>query len=522
MPTIKIYPPAKLPDRGVTETQFAIWCEELEVYLAQENNFAQFLQDGRYSTWISKEVNPDRIVELNAEDLADPHLNTHAARNAKLRSVRTQLRTVLSIIGKCVSEGHYNTVVRHSTSLQWVYNTLRCDYDIQQKGVHFLNILDVKYDATIATPISFYNEYRTVIVNNLAKRGDVIKYKNNLELEADEKMSPMVEDLILLNVLREIDPRLPAYVKLHYNHKMRPEDKLMDFKSDMLINVSTFLEHLNSDEQNQSIKVASLNTFKQQRPFRRNKQTFNKQNKKYCRLCFLENLPREIFTSHDFGDRACTSISKQDRYKMNDKSRLANIKDNDNIEYDDDEIAEMFGYSGNLAAETSTEEVIDNFGNKSLQLNLYRTMTKNSFIQPVKSQILTVFEHFNDTSPVHIDLDSGATLNYCEEGEVLRRGFKMYPNNQLSKLGDGITNIKAIGEIRVAFFRNKRKIIYNAVVCKSLNSPFIGGTLFLKDNNIEQDFTKNVIHMFDRSYCPTYRPCLYLAFTTYCILAAGK
>ena len=40
--------------------------------------------------------------------------------------------------------------------------------------------------------------------NNLAKRGDVIKYKDNEELAQDEKMSPMLEDIILLNVISEI------------------------------------------------------------------------------------------------------------------------------------------------------------------------------------------------------------------------------------------------------------------------------------------------------------------------------
>ena len=73
------------------------------------------------STWISKEVNPDRIVQLNAEDLADPHLNTHAARDAKLRSVRTQLRTVLSIIGKCVSQW---------SDIQLVFNGCIILYDV--------------------------------------------------------------------------------------------------------------------------------------------------------------------------------------------------------------------------------------------------------------------------------------------------------------------------------------------------------------------------------------------------------
>ena len=137
MPTIKIYPPTQLPDRGVTETQFSIWCEELEVYLAQEAEFAQFLPDGKYNEWLSKESNPDRILQLHEDDLADRNLNTQAAREEKLRSVRTKLRTVLSIIGKCVSEGHYNPVIRHATSLQWIYETLRADYDIKQRGIHF-------------------------------------------------------------------------------------------------------------------------------------------------------------------------------------------------------------------------------------------------------------------------------------------------------------------------------------------------------------------------------------------------
>ena len=78
---------------------------------------------------------------------------------------------------------------------------------------------------------------------------------------------------------------------------------------------------------------------------------------------------------------------------------------------------------------------------------------KNNFIRPVPSQDLTVFENIDNTNPVHIDLDSGATLNYCTEQEALDRGFQMFPNGQLSKLGDGVTNIKAVGEIHEIFFQ---------------------------------------------------------------------
>ena len=99
MPSLKIYPPSQLPDRGVTETQFNIWQEELEVYLMQEKDYAVFLQDGSYATWESLESNKDRIPALKAEDMleADAAANrsqtqADAANEECLRNVRKNLR----------------------------------------------------------------------------------------------------------------------------------------------------------------------------------------------------------------------------------------------------------------------------------------------------------------------------------------------------------------------------------------------------------------------------------------------
>ena len=62
--------------------------------------------------------------------------------------------------------------------------------------------------------------------------------------------------------------------------------------------------------------------------------------------------------------------------------------------------------------------------------------------------------------------------------------FKIHPNGQMSKLGDGLTKIKGCGEIHEIFFRNNWKLKYSAIVCKQLTSPFIGGTVFMKENGI--------------------------------------
>ena len=80
MPTIKIYPPAQLPDRTLTETQFSIWKEEIEVYLSQEKSFKIFLPNGSYNTWESAETYNNRVRRLNENDRTRTSNNVNVER----------------------------------------------------------------------------------------------------------------------------------------------------------------------------------------------------------------------------------------------------------------------------------------------------------------------------------------------------------------------------------------------------------------------------------------------------------
>lgn len=118
---------------------------------------------------------------------------------------------------------------------------------------------------------------------------------------------------------------------------------------------------------------------------------------------------------------------------------------------------------------------------------------KLALLKTVPTQILTMYALQKNKMPLHIELDSGANLNYCREKDIKELGFHIYPNNQSSKLGDGVTKIQGIGEIRQIFYRNSFQVKFEAIVCRQLSSAFIGGTPFLKENNIEQDFSRNMI-----------------------------
>ena len=88
---------------------------------------------------------------------------------------------------------------------------------------------------------------------------------------------------------------------------------------------------------------------------------------------------------------------------------------------------------------------------------------KLGYIKQEPTQILTAFEDISNQAPVHVELDSGASLNYTEEAEVIKRGFKIYPNGQLSKLGDGKTKLESVGEIHETFFRNGKELKWRSV-----------------------------------------------------------
>jgi hypothetical protein len=241
MPSLKIYPPNQLPEKGVTNQLFEVWTHELEVYVGQDERMAVFLPRGRYNTWEAYDTNPDRIAAVLGGDAA-----------AQLPIRRRELATFLSIVGKACDIQHYNVIVRHSTSLEWIYNKLREDYDIQQKGIHFFNLFDLKYQPG-EPAVGFYNKYRNLVAANLGRNGDVIAWQGDAELAADERLSPTFEDMILANVLGLIDHRLPNHIKEHYHHLIGRRKRLMDFKTDILVKIPTFLAEIESKPHNGTI-----------------------------------------------------------------------------------------------------------------------------------------------------------------------------------------------------------------------------------------------------------------------------
>ena len=552
MSGIKIYPPNQLPAENVSDVQFKIWKEELEVYLETEDKFEKFMSGGRYEDWQPAESNENRIVNHKEPDEA-----------TDLHKIRKDLRQFITLVAKYVHMDYYNPIIRHSTSLKWIYNKIREDYDIQQQGVHFLNILDLAWDPTgQTTPVGFYNNYRSLILGNLARRGDEIKWKK-INLTEDEKLTPSHEDLILLNVLTLIHPKLPAYVKEHYGHKMGQTMRLMDFKTEILTKAKQYIAEIENPQLSAVPTVANNFTtpppeinYIQTRPYQRSfRQPFPQQGYRprfnnprpqfqprysnpsprpsnpgtlppFCRICHIAGLPRSVYTNHYLGDAQCRTLSQKDKHQLATRTsgQLGAVTVD---EEEEEDIAAEYGYSTEEYAQVGQQSNHQNLQptptlapqsqpestnptskvqneikkcNQSTNNNIFRKELTCNFIQPVPAQTLTVKDSNNKN--VHMDLDSGATVSYAKLSSVLSHGFKIFPNSQLSNLADGKTKMSAVGEINETFYRNNWEVKFHAIVTENLHTDFVAGNNFIKTNEIIQDIASKTISVHKKYNVP--------------------
>ena len=524
---IKYLPPNTLPEGSLSEQQFQQYKTELESFLSMEDKFALFLPGETYSEWEPGEEGGNRIREKR--QILDDDGETRIEDPKTLAYRNKHLQVFLTTIARTVSEGHRASVLQHSKSLKWIFEELRKDYDIQSKGIHFLNLIDLKYDESSMTPVGFYNQYRTVIINNLKKANTVVKWKSDVPLATDEKISATFDDFILLQVLTLIDSRLPAYIRQAYAHKLGKDQTLMDFKSDIFVNIKQFKKDMEEKEQLTSLRAenAQLSNFVARgrgayqafrgagRGFRggtnrggsagsirggatggrgasqhgQAAQQFPE--KPYCGDCY-HTYPgrRDIFNSHYKGDPNCPSKSSNNNIEMEDKHQ---------------EDREDYGWYPSM--QEPPTDAIDYSLNQVCPFKQIPHLSKLvadhphlGTIKPVPFQYLTVFIDGKQTIVIHMMLDSGANVSFIRYETAKKLGFHMLPCRQLSTLGDGEGLLGSMAEIDQTFYRNGWSVRFRALVVPKLQADFIGGLTFMKDNQVVQDISRNTITIHDRKF----------------------
>jgi hypothetical protein len=122
------------------------------------------------------------------------------------------------------------------------------DLKTQKKMHFFFALFDLRYKKQEAgggnSILSFYHQYRSLVLASLKKKGDTIVWRNSCVLAEDEELSPTFEEIILANVLCLIDARLMGHIRDKYRQLLGDTKSLMDFQEDILAGVPDFLTEI--------------------------------------------------------------------------------------------------------------------------------------------------------------------------------------------------------------------------------------------------------------------------------------
>ena len=142
---------------------------------------------------------------LNDTDTA-PASSRHTAAQkvAQLELMLGQIASYCPVISR-------NTIVKISTSVDNIWQSIRTHYGFQSTGGHFLDLADIKLEQG-KCPEDLYQRLMAFIEDNLLTASGWIKHHEESPTE-DEDISPTLENLVVLLWLKLTHTELPRLVK---------------------------------------------------------------------------------------------------------------------------------------------------------------------------------------------------------------------------------------------------------------------------------------------------------------------
>ena len=312
----KIEVPSQLPEKDLTRVQFKSWKEGMKVYLKQNEDFLHFFPDGKYENWSPAEENDKRITVLHADDTPA----TEPEKATRLAKRQRDLSSMLSIIGRKVDQYDYDDVMMLSTSLQSIWFMIELVYDIGRKGVHFLDLVKLKYESG-ESPTKFYKKIYHHFMDNLYTKNDALQYKK-AKMQEDEKLSPTLLNFILFYTIQNIDSRLMKKIRDKWGHLLDKDTCLHDLKDIILKATPDLLSRLDTKEF-EANAISQLSAFSGSRggrfsnrgrgqggSFRQPQSRGQNRNFQPCRVCKAARSPPHVYNSHNVSQ--CNRWTKKD------------------------------------------------------------------------------------------------------------------------------------------------------------------------------------------------------------------
>ena len=246
-----------------TLTSFENWHQNLQYILALDPNFATFLSDG--VTWKRKDKStPHRGFTDDASTVPESVRKTAAQKATLLELMLGQIANYAGVISR-------NTIIKKSTSLESIWETIRAHYHFQSTGARFLDFARLKLEPGERAE-DLYQRLMSFVEDSLLRKDGKLLH-NDKALSDDEEMTPTLENLVVLIWLRLIHEDLPRLVQQRYGTELRSRT-LATIKPEISQALDSLLDKLHSNQEVRAMRAAAAqgrNNFRPQKaPSQRN------------------------------------------------------------------------------------------------------------------------------------------------------------------------------------------------------------------------------------------------------------
>ena len=421
---------------------FNAWKDNLLYILSLNADFTPFLAQN--ATWAT-DATANRGYADDGDDVVVAANRLTAVQKAgRLRLMLGQIANFATIISR-------NQIILHSTSLASIWSNLREHYGFQCTGSRFLTLAAIKLNPA-ERPEHLYQRLVTFFDDNLITTDGLLHHGQHVN--ADEVVTPTLQNTIVLLWLERIHSGLPGLVQQKYGAELRNKS-LASLKSEISLALQSLLNELEQGEDSRIMR-AQATRYNSNNRFSANfnNRSQQQQSRKNCVLCEAARRPG-----------AGTHYLSQCNYLPEaEKKRLSKIR---YVEVDEEE-------DGELGIEhVDTEEC------SALIDAPPASITRR--VQTRKSPILNcMYKHF----PVRLCLDTGAESNLVSKRYATQTAMVIHPSRQGAVQADEKTPLEVVGEVKIKIVCGSHVFHLEALVTKIDIGDVIAGEPFLEDNDV--------------------------------------
>jgi len=431
-------PPKLWPlSKNETITSFENWRQVVIYSISLNKHFAPFLTNDAKWT-ISPSTTANRGLSHDGNDVPQADRRTAEQKCASLELMLGQIAVHAPIVSQ-------RSIVKCSTSLSSIWQTLRLHYGFASTGAHFLNLACIRLQPDEKAE-DLYQRIAAFYDDNLLAAGSTITH-HGVTVETDEQLTPTLENTIVVLWLQLLHPDLPALVRQKYGSELRHKT-LASIRPEISQALPSLLDEIRSLEETKVMRSASYQP--RRKPF------------KSCTLCKAMGKPSA--STHNLSE--CKFLPEGDRRALA-RSRLVasdGVPDTQCVADDHDDI------------EDDDSVLLD-----------FPTARR---VEIVQSPALDVYF---GPHVVRLTLDTGATSTMVRHSFARRINMPIIPTTQAARQADGKTPLIVRGEVHCEVTRGATVFRIDGLVVDELDVDVLAGTSFMKTNDIATRPAKNQI-----------------------------